>query len=114
MKTPNTPLFVKTHDSLLWLLRHTRRFPKNLRHSYTNRLETMGFDFQEAILMGNAVRGEQRSTWLGNADGKLLCLRSLLRFALDLDLLSSQQLKYATQYLSELGRLLGAWIKGTN
>jgi len=31
---PDTPLFVKTHDFLLWLIRHTQRFPKNLRHSY--------------------------------------------------------------------------------
>ena len=29
---PDTPLFVKTHDFLLWLIRHTQRFPKNLRH----------------------------------------------------------------------------------
>ena len=33
MALPTTPLFVKTHDFLLWLLRHTQRFPKNLRHS---------------------------------------------------------------------------------
>jgi hypothetical protein len=23
--TPNTPLFVKTHDFLLWVIRHTQR-----------------------------------------------------------------------------------------
>ena len=26
MSTPDTPLFVKTHDFLLWLIRHTQRF----------------------------------------------------------------------------------------
>jgi hypothetical protein len=26
MKTPDTPLFAKTHDFNLWLLRHTQRF----------------------------------------------------------------------------------------
>ena len=30
MHLPDTPLFVKTHDFLLWLIRHTQRFPKNL------------------------------------------------------------------------------------
>ena len=60
MATPDTPLFVKTHDFLLWLIRHTQRFPKNLRQSYTLKLESMAFDFQEAILMANAVR---RLTW---------------------------------------------------
>ena len=61
MATPDTPLFVKTHDFLLWLIRHTQRFPKNLRQSYTLKLESMAFDFQEAILMANAVRGPARS-----------------------------------------------------
>ena len=78
MSTPETPLFVKTHDFLLWLIRHTQRFPKNLRQSYTLKLELMTFDFQEAILMGNAVRGPARSNWLATADGKLVCLRALL------------------------------------
>jgi len=58
--TPNTPLFVKTHDFTLWLLRHTRRFPKQMRHSYTNRLETAAFEFEEALLMANSARGPER------------------------------------------------------
>lgn len=64
MPIPDTPLFVKTHDFLLWLIRHTQRFPKNLRHSYTHKLEQTALDFQEAILMANAVRGPARSEWL--------------------------------------------------
>jgi hypothetical protein len=56
MPTPNTPLFVKTHDFNLWLLQHTQRFPKHLRHSYTNRLETAALEFEEALLMANSAR----------------------------------------------------------
>jgi hypothetical protein len=73
---PNTPLFVKTHDFLLWLIRHTQRFPKNMRHTYTQRLEAAALEFQEALLMGNSERGEARGRWLVRADGRLLCLRA--------------------------------------
>jgi hypothetical protein len=111
---PDTPLFVKTHDFLLWLIRHTQRFPKNLRHSYTQGLENLAFDFQEAILMANAVRGPARSEWLARADGRLVCLRARLRMAYGLQLLGSNQIKYAAEHLDELGRLLGAWRKGTD
>ena len=69
MTTPDTPLFVKTRDFLLWLIRRTQRFPKHLRHSYTLKLETMALDFQEAILMANTVRGSDRMMWLDRADG---------------------------------------------
>ena len=75
MRMPDTPLFVKTHDFLVWLLRHTQRFPRNLRHSYTVKLETMGFDFQEALLMANQVRGRDRMEWLERAVGWSACVR---------------------------------------
>ena len=114
MATTETPLFVKTHDFLLWLIRHTQRFPKNLRQSYTLKLELMAFDFHEAILMANTVRGPARSNWLANADGKLVCLRALLRLAYDLELLAGTQVEHAVQRVDELGRLLGAWKKGTD
>jgi hypothetical protein len=113
MKAPTTPLFVKTHDFLVWLLKHTERFPRHLRHSYTNRLESLAFDFQEAILLANSVRGERRRELIERADGKLLCLRALLRLATDLQLLGSRQVQFAAEWIDELGRLLGAWLKGT-
>ncbi len=114
MAIPDTPLFVKTHDFLLWLVRHTQRFPKNLRQTYTRRLEDLGFEFQEAILMANSVRGDARRRWLESADGKLVCLRAMLRLAYDLELLAGNQVKYAAEHVDELGRLLGAWKKGTD
>lgn len=52
-----TPLFVKTHDFNVWLFQHTQRFPKHLRHTYTNRLESSALGFEEALLPANAARG---------------------------------------------------------
>jgi hypothetical protein len=60
MSLPDTPLLVKTHDFLLWLIRHPQRFPNNLRHTYFQKLETEAFEFQEATLMANTVRGVER------------------------------------------------------
>jgi len=114
MQIPTTPLFVKTHDFLIWLLNHTQRFPRRLRLSFTSRLESTAFDFQESILMANSVRGRQRAAHLETADGRLLCLRTLLRLAGDLELLGSRQIKFAAECTDELGRLLGAWVRGTN
>ena len=114
MASPDTPRFVKTHDFNVWLLNHTQRFPKNLRVSYTSRLEGLSFEFEELILMANAVRGEQRKEFLALADGKLICLRAFLRYATDFELWGSRQAKYAAESVDELGRLLGAWLKGVD
>jgi hypothetical protein len=72
MTVPNTPLFVKTHDLTVWMLQHTQRFPKDLRHSHTVRLENACFDFQEQLLLANACRGKDRQARLESADAKLL------------------------------------------
>ncbi len=60
---PDTPLFVKTHDFNLWLLQHTQRFPKAMRHSYTNRLEGLMLDFEEAILIASPATSVTPTTW---------------------------------------------------
>jgi hypothetical protein len=57
---PSASHSAKTHDFLLWLIKHTQRFPKYLRHFFTQRLETAFLDFQEATLMGNAARSGRR------------------------------------------------------
>ena len=110
---PDTPLFVKTHDFIVWLLRHTHRFPRAFRHSYTNRVENAAFDFERSILMANTYRSERRRDALQTADAHLVCWRSLMRYAYALGLLNPKQVEYAVQRLDELGRLLGAWIKGS-
>ncbi|MFM8221899.1 MAG: four helix bundle protein, partial [Planctomycetaceae bacterium] len=112
MSTPQTPLFVKTHDFISWLIRHTQRFAKNLRHSYTLRLENTAFDFEQSLLAANVSRGQERLRWLQIADGQLLGLRALLRYAADWSLWGGRQVQFAAESVAELGRLLGAWRKG--
>ena len=114
MGTPNTPLFVKTHDFVLWLIRHTQRFPKNLGHTLTHKLEWTALEFQQSLLMANAVRGAARLKYLEEADGRLAILRALLTLTQDLELLAANQVQYSAERLEELGRLLGAWKKGTD
>jgi hypothetical protein len=116
MQIPDTPLFVKTQDFLVWLIRHTQRFPKNLRHSYTQRLELLALDFQEGTLMANACRGDRRREWLEKADGKFTLYdhtrrigqRGLRRFNRTL-----RRLKWRFRHgligAKQVGRSLRAW-----
>ena len=114
MTIPQTPIFVKTHDFILWLLKRTQRFPKNMRHSYTNRLETLAFDFEQALITANTNRGRDRLAQLHVADTKLACLRLLVRYAYDLEMIAGNQLAFVSRQIDEIGRLLGAWIKGSS
>ena len=114
MKITETPLLVKTHDFNVWLLSHSRRFPKHFRYSLTQRLETLALEFEEAIIKANALRAGKRKEMIEHADGLLQCLKTQMRYTEDFQLLSSRQLIFAIESLEELGRLLGAWLRGTS
>ena len=109
-----SPILVKTHDFNVWILNHSQRFPKNLRYTYTARLENGCFEFQRRLVAANQLRGGLRRDQLELADAELACLKTLLRYTLDFQLLGVRQFEYASQCLDEIGRLLGAWLKVTN
>lgn len=103
-----SPLFVKTNDFIVWLFRHTSKFPRQYRHSLTERIENGMLEFQRCL--GSALILKEKSA-LGKADLELWNVRQLLRLSVDLGVLSVRLMKYAMEALQEIGRLLGGWQK---
>ena len=108
----SSPIFVKTYDLLKWLLPHTIKFPKSQRFLMAKRLEDAALGFYEAILRSGKV-GRSRPRLLREAYIELEKLRLYLRLAQDLKLLSFNQYEYAARLVSEIGKLLGVWIRKT-
>ncbi len=105
---PQSPLFVKTYDFLLWLLPLTLKFPKAQRFLLAERLGKMGLDFYDLIL--EAVADSQnRSERLEQADRLLTKIRLYIRLSYDLQCISVGQFEHAARLLDELGRLVGGW-----
>jgi hypothetical protein len=109
MQAERTPIFVRTYDFVLWLLPHTAKFPRAMRHSFTNRVETAVLDFQGAIAQASRARGEARVAALDEADGTLDALRFLVRLAHGFGWLTTRQYEHAAIRMTEIGRLLGGW-----
>lgn len=113
MPASPSPVLVKTFDLLLWLLPQTAKFPKTLRHTLTNRVESSALDLQTALLRANRLRGERRVAALDDADAHLDALRMLLRLSTSLDCLSGGQYEFMAAKTTEIGRLIGGWRKAT-
>jgi hypothetical protein len=109
-----SPLFVRTHDLLLWLLPQATKFPRAHRFGLGERVTRLALDFQETLLAAGLRRGPARGSLLGSADVQLAQLRQHLRLCRELELLSIGQYEHASRMLVEVGRLLGAWIKKNN
>ena len=108
-----TPLFTKTFDFVSWLLHATNHFPRSQRFVVTKRLLDAALDFQELLVDANARRGRARLSLLDQADAELDKVRLYLRLSFQWEWLSPGQYQHAAQYVSEMGKLLGSWKKGT-
>jgi four helix bundle protein len=106
-----SPLFARTFDFLTWLLQRTQSFPRSQRFVVTQRLQYAALDFQELIIDADAARGAERRDCLRRADAALNKVRLYLRVCREWDWLTSGQYQHAAQMITEMGRLLGGWIK---
>jgi four helix bundle protein len=106
-----SPLFTRTYDLILWLIPETQKFPRVYRFGLAERIQRLCMDFQDALVAAGKSKTDERRTWLRRADVQLEQLRTWLRMARDLQLITVRQYEHAARLMAEVGRLLGAWIK---
>lgn len=104
-------IYQKHYDLILYAFPIVNRYPRNAR--FTLGQQTHGCMLDIARLIARANRERSRSRTLWEIDGKLDELRLLTRLAKDLRLLSVRQYGLINQRVSEIGRLLGGWIKSS-
>ena len=109
MPQAQSPIFSKTYDFLLWILNHTENFPKSERFRLGKRLEDSAFAFYENLL--EAARPQKTRTLLAQADFELDRLRLYVRLSHARRLLDGKQYEFAVNSMTEIGRLLGGWLK---
>jgi hypothetical protein len=68
-------------------------------------------DLSAVLARAEAQRGTSRAALLAEADGLLAAHRDLLRLAGGLQLLSAGSRAHLDALLTEIGRLLGGWIR---
>jgi len=107
-----SPLFARSYDLLRWLIPVAIAFPRSHRFVLSERIQRQALDFHEALIA--AAKARRPGADLHRADLALERLLFQLRLAHDLELLSHGQYRHGSERLTEVGRLLGAWIKQDN
>jgi hypothetical protein len=106
-----SPIFSRSYDFLLWLIPQANKFPRYYRFTLAHRVQTQALGLHETLIEAGLGKGHQRSTCLQTADRQLALLRHTVRLCSDLGLLTLEQYQCAAEHLSEIGRLLGGWMK---
>jgi hypothetical protein len=101
-----SPIFVRTHDLLLWLLPAIDRLPRSQRPVLGRAIQEAALAFQQHIT--EAVIASD-NTALQRADVALALLRSRLRLCYELRFLAIGQYEHVSRMLTEIGKLLGGW-----
>ena len=96
---------------MVWLMQHTRKFPKNQRFLMARRMEEASLDFHERINQAAKRKAGGAGKALAEADEVLANLKMYNRLCKDLKLLAFNQYEYLAVALDEIGRLLGGWQK---
>ena len=109
--TKDMVLQVRLFDLLAWLLPKSESFPRAHRHTVTQRMMDAALDVQEAVFEAQGQRGEGRKMALQRADTALNRLRLHLRLAHHWHWLSDGQYQHVSEMVTEVGRLLGGWLK---
>lgn len=91
------------------LLDRTHRFPKNIRFTFTSRVDNLALDILERLVSARYASLARRKLLLSEADDALARLRVLLRICYNRHYLDSGSFEHICRNLDETGKMLGGW-----
>jgi len=97
------------YDFMLWLIRHTEKFPRHHRYSLGISLENRLQAILELLLRAKYTR--DRGAALRDANIELEVLRFQLRLAKDLQALPIRSHGHAAKLVDSIGSQIGGWLK---
>jgi hypothetical protein len=90
------------------LLNRTEKFPKNVRFTFTIRVENLALEILEALVLARWDPVE-RKEHLHRVDRKLAVLRVLVRLCHARRFLDNAGFEHLCRELDEAGRMVGGW-----
>ncbi len=105
----NFPILTKIFDLQIWLMPQIPNFPRIHRYTLGIRLENELFELRNFCI--KAINKINTETEIKNASATLDGFRMSLRLAKELGYISNKKYLYILENLTEIGKMLGGWIK---
>ncbi len=104
-----SPIFARTYDFVAWLIPLTIKFPRSQRFVMAATLQREAIHFQELLI--EASHQKEKNELLLSADAELDKVRTHVRMSLEMGLIQSGQYEHAARLMTEIGKLLGGWLR---
>ncbi|MEO5369200.1 MAG: diversity-generating retroelement protein Avd [Magnetococcus sp. DMHC-1] len=108
-RNEDLPVFVLWMEFLKWLLPTTEKFPRRVRFTFANRIDTLALDVVEDLVEARYSRDKREI--LKRTNLRLEKIRVLLRICHEERFLSHDAFEFAIKGVDETGRMLGGWMK---
>ncbi|MEJ5227172.1 diversity-generating retroelement protein Avd [Thermodesulfovibrio sp.] len=105
----NLILYQKVYDFMLYIFPIIDKFPKYEKFALCTHIKSCVLEIMREIIRANKSRNKRPILY--DIDVKLEELRCLLKFAHDRKYLSHRSFEHSSKLLSEIGKILGGWIK---
>ena len=89
-------------------------FPKKDRYILGQRCEFVLLDLLESIILASNLSKQEKLPVLRNASTKIDLLRVLFKLGKDLKIIENKKYISLENDITEIGKMLGGWIKTTN
>ena len=108
------PIFTKTYELYKAFYEYLPSFPKKDRYTLAQRIEFTLLDLIEAIVLSSNLPKQEKLPILRQASTKIDLLRVLFKLGKDLKIIENKKYVQFESSVSEVGKMLGGWIKTTN
>jgi len=105
----NYPIIVKTYNLTHWYIEKLSRLPRNHRFTLGEKIQNTLLDL--LILLSDAIYSKDKKRLLNEANKELEKLRILSRLLKDLKLLPTDNYRFVSVSIEEIGKMLGGWMK---
>ena len=99
----------KTYDAIKYLHQALQQYPKSERYTLCAKTEDAADEFLKLIITAN--KRYYKKTTMQDADIQLAVLRYRIRLGYDYQFLPIKKFEQLCKKISEIGRMLGGWIK---
>ncbi|MDM8560863.1 diversity-generating retroelement protein Avd [Candidatus Parabeggiatoa sp. HSG14] len=103
------PVIQKTYDLIKYYIPILNHLPRNHKFALGDRIIAELYNLLEELI--TAQYSANKLSLLKALNGKLSVLRYQTRLLYDFELIGTKRYQYVMQYLNEIGKHLGRWIK---
>lgn len=105
------PVIKTLYDLYTFTHNLVSKFPKHERYSLGEKLENTIFEAIEYIVFGNGQQKNFKDAYILKANTKIELLKLYYRLAFDMNIIDGKSYLKAQEFLQEIGKMLGGWLK---